>query len=153
MTDSNEDFDLNAQDLSNFNFDVEVPLRTAGALPSSRTQDMLQAALDEEDIEQVKAQLKHVWGHYQSLEFILNSHELHANALRAVQAQNPDIDIATLAARYYASVVLDQAYENAHATLFLVQFGITVPQALRAIYKELDYSDPEREPVIDTEAV
>ena len=53
--------------------DILLPLTPAGALPSSRTEDMLQDALDSDNIDVVKAQLAHIWGHYQSLEFMLNS--------------------------------------------------------------------------------
>lgn len=129
--------------------DAALPLRTAGALPSSRTEDMLADALASNDIDAVKAQLVHVWGHYQSLEFALNSLTLPeaAESFREAATEEglQDEDPITVALRAVAGPILEGAYDTAHAIGFFLSMGLTAPDALRQLYPDLDHSDPERE--------
>lgn len=129
--------------------------RTAGALPSSRTEDMLTQALESNDIDEVKGQLMHVWAHYQSLEFSLNDVTLNAQVLREAKAhtETHDVDDIELAVHFFAAPQLETAYEAAHQVNTVIALGMakTVPDALRVIYRDLDHSDPEREAFIEAE--
>ena len=127
--------------------DEVLPLRTAGALPSSRTEDMLAEALASDDIEHVKAQLQHVWGHYQSLEFALVEAAANTTGIRdgILEYGLQDEDPVDIVARIIALPVLEQAYNAAHRSLDGVAIGMTVPDTLRLIYSDLDHSDPARE--------
>lgn len=135
------------------------PVMTAGALPSSRTEDMLQAALDSTDLEEKNAHLKHIWAHYQSLEFALANTDLNTTILQEF-ADSEGIgrdQFAEFASKFFLMAVLNSAYETAHQTgLYLaIGFAETVPGALRQLYQGLDYSDPERDAeeavVVDTD--
>lgn len=124
--------------------------RTAGALPSSRTVSLLDEALASDDIDVVKAQLVHVWAHYQSLEFILNGAaeniETINNARSSDRVENDVTNDLELAAGYFATGAIDVAYENAHSIGFFMQvLGLSPMDALKMIYTTLDYSDPERD--------
>lgn len=126
-----------------------LPLRTAGALPSSRTEDMLADALASDNIDAVKAQLTHVWAHYQSLEFALNLAAQPAG-IKAIQDATreeglEDADPVAVTARAIATVILEGAYETAHQIGLFLSLGMSAPDALRTLYADLDFSDPERE--------
>jgi len=123
-----------------------VPARTAGQLPSSRTESLLTDALASDDIDTVKANLMHVWGHYQSLEFFINDVEANIKALNGAlndpDVEN-DIDPITLAAGFYNTAGIGMAYETAHESGGLgMLLGLTVPESLRLAYSDLDFSDP-----------
>lgn len=131
-----------------------LPFRTAGALPSSRTEGLLADALESDDIDVVKHHLIHTWLHYQSLEFALASEDKNAEAIREFVTNHdidhkPEIEVVT---RAYATGILEAAYDVAHETLSdpLFLLGITTaPQSLRTFYPGLDFTDPESEPAID----
>lgn len=128
-----------------------LPLSTAGALPSSRTEGMLQEALDTDDIQHVKSQLAHIWGHYQSLEFMVNA--LATDPADVIKAAHDTGIIETVAEaeamhaafRIAAEVFLLQAYQAGHTALDGLSYGLSVPDSLRNLYPQLDHSDPERE--------
>lgn len=126
-----------------------IPARTSGALPSSRTERLLTEALESDDINTVKAQLVHVWGHYQALEFFLSGVTANKETLQAAlddPALEHDIDPLDLAIGFFATGAVDIAYDAAHQTGMLTSLlGMTVPQALRMMFDYLDHSDPERE--------
>ena len=128
--------------------------RTAGALPSSRTFNMVTAALESGSEEHLAMELKHTRAHYESLEYALADEE---NIVAAIidalkegdlpQPQNLEETLA-LTARVYHKVVLDVAYETAHGIGFFMEvLGLNVQEALRVLYADtgLDFSDPERE--------
>lgn len=126
--------------------------RTAGALPSSRTFDMVTAALESKDTDQLSAELQHTRAHYESLEYALSDESRIVAAIidgieggELPRPQNLE-ETLTLAARAYHKVILDIAYETAHQVGFFMEaFGMSVQEALRTIYSDLDFSDPERE--------
>lgn len=129
-----------------------APRRTAGALPSSRTNDMVETALESDNIEAVKTELTHSRAHYQSLEFLLNDETAILESLRASIAAGEfptptTVDEALeLAVRIYANVVIDAAYDNAHeVALPMAVLGLSVQESLQSLYSHLDHSDPERE--------
>jgi len=124
-----------------------IPPRTAGSLPSSRTEGLLAQALESDDIDEVKAQLVHIWGHYQSLEFFLNDRAGIAETIRNAQAADleQDVDPVDLVIGFLSTGGTDMAYDLAHNALNGVAAGYTVPEALRVIYSHLDHTDPERE--------
>lgn len=126
-----------------------VPKRTAGALPSCRTEGMLANALASDNIDEVKAQLMHVWAHYQSLELLLHNREYNSGILALAKEETPihDLDDADLALGFFATGAIEVAYDNAHAVTDILDADLaeTVPQALRVIYPDNDYSDPERD--------
>ncbi|AYN56937.1 hypothetical protein HOU45_gp52 [Microbacterium phage Armstrong] len=133
--------------------DAVLPLRTHGALPSSRTEDQTVRALESDNIDEVKAQLAHVWAHYQSLEFIVNavSKNLEGIDVAATNGILPYAD-AEVALRVLATEGIEGAYQLAHATMDYIAFlGMTPPDAVRAVYAGagFDFSDPEREGAVD----
>lgn len=126
-----------------------LPARTAGALPSSRTQSLLEEALASDNIDDVKAQLVHVWAHYQSLEFMLVGWEANKKTVEAA-LEDPDVEVdvdpAEIPYRFFATGAIDIAYDNAHSVgFFMGLLGMPVTEALRNIYDHLDFNDPERE--------
>jgi hypothetical protein len=126
--------------------------RTAGALPSTRTFNMVTDALQSGDVEHLQMELQHTRAHYQSLEYMLNDEGAILTAINAeVEAgrvpkpETPE-EALQLAVRVYSKVVLDAAYDNAHEVGFFVAvLGMSVQDALQQIYGRLDFSDPERE--------
>lgn len=126
------------------------PIRTAGALPSSRTNDMVEDALSSDDIDQVKAELTHSRAHYQSLEFLLND---EATILATLQdsievgeypTPTTPAEALELAVRIYSKVVIEVAYDNAHRIGIFMAMGMSVQEALQTLYSNLDHTDPER---------
>lgn len=127
-----------------------IATRTAGALPSSRTFGQTEAALASDNIEEVKAQLSHVWAHYQALEYIVHDRAANAetirNALADETVENDVEDLIDLVTGYFATGAIEIAYGTAHSTLPLISIlGLDVQAALRELLPQLDYSDPERE--------
>lgn len=123
--------------------------RTAGALPSSRTSSILDNTLKSNDIDLVKAQLMHVWAHYQALEFMVHDRDTVATIIAKAKLETTEHDVSDidLILGYYATGAIDVAYDIAHSTSDVIQAGraSTVPEALRFIFSDLDFSDPERE--------
>lgn len=115
-----------------------APERTTDQLPSTSTESLLIEALASDDIDEVKAELRHVWGHYQSLEYFLSDTANIINAARLMMADSAvdnDLDPIELVARLSASEVIDQAYENAHSAIgFRNILGLEMPDAVRFIY-------------------
>lgn len=126
------------------------PFRTAGALPSTRTFGLVEDALESEDIDVVKAELAHTRAHYQSLEYTLNDEETILTELRTSIAEGeyptpttPD-EALELAVRVYSTAIVEVAYANAHnIDFFVVALGMHVQDALKQLYSNLDFSDPE----------
>lgn len=135
-----------------------VPLNTAGALPSSRTSFMLGDALAEEaPLSLTKNELVHTRAHYDSLELMLNA-VAHDPApmydIVEIALENPAenliltdrekiiIDVVT---RVYAHNILTAAYQAAHETLDDVTDTVTVHEAMKITYPQLDFSDPTKE--------
>ena len=135
-----------------------VPARTAGELPSSRTYQQQLDAMASDDINSVKAQLAHVWAHYQSLEFLLSgvahNKETISLALNDEDVEN-DISELDLALGFFAVGAVGIAYHMAHESMGIAQlfFGGDVQAALRELYPYLDYTDPAKIEVVDTDAI
>lgn len=95
----------------------ELMPRTVEDLPSTRTESLLYVALESDDIEVVKANLTHVWLHYQSLELAVANAANVEESLEEL-SKNPafdqDLPPFSLAARFFSSVVILNAYELAH---------------------------------------
>lgn len=132
--------------------DEKLALRTAGALPSSRTFGMVTDAIASGDVEALTMELQHTRAHYQSLEYMLNSEdrafEVITQGIADGEVPAPETveDAIRLALRFTATVALEAAYDNAHQTgFFIAVLGMDVQTALQQIYGELDFSDPERE--------
>ncbi|WIC89476.1 hypothetical protein SEA_BAJUNIPER_53 [Microbacterium phage BAjuniper] len=130
----------------------KLPTRTAGALPSSRTNGMVTDALASEDVEALSHELIHTRAHYQSLEFMLSDEgrafEVLKQGIADGEVPEPTtVDEAIqLALRFSATVALEAAYDTAHSTgFFIAVLGMDVQGALRQLYPHLDHSDPERE--------
>lgn len=130
------------------------PVRTAGALPSTRTEDVLYTnAMESEDLATVKAILHHVWSHYQALEFLLHGRDMNQAVLQQAKAgaelDGLDIDRtdSELAVDYFATGAIETAYAVAHMVNDIIEAGLadTAPQALRVVFNDYDYSDPARE--------
>lgn|GEM_PF-5957228 len=129
------------------------PVRTAGALPSTRTYGMVEEALASDDIEVVKAELVHSRAHYQALEYMLNSEARLIETFLDGLANDPETpkpetteDVVRILARVYGTVVLEAAYDTAHSTgFFMGVLGMDLQTALQNLYADLDWSDPERE--------
>ena len=125
------------------------PFRTAGALPSTRTFWMVEDALESDDIDVVKTELVHTRAHYQSLEYILNDEQTILTSLRAaIEAgkyptpTTPD-EALELAVRVYSKVIVDGGYDNAHNIGFFIEaLGMSVQDALKQRYSNLDFGDP-----------
>jgi hypothetical protein len=136
--------------------DANLPLRTHGALPSSRTESQTEEALASDDIELVKAQLAHVWGHYQSLEFIVNAVKQNFEGVAGlvdtgfIRADDTKLG-AEVALRVLAGKGIEGAYKLAHFSMDLVAVGASPAEAIRAVYDGagFDFSDPQREDQID----
>lgn len=140
----------------NTNLDAQLPARTAGSLPSTRTFGMVEDALASENIDEVKAELIHTRAHYQSLEYMLNSEAriietiLKANENAANDPEQPAPETfeetVRLIVRLYSSVITDSAYDTAHSVgFFMGVLGMDLQEALRTLYDDLDHRDPERE--------
>jgi len=132
--------------------DEKLPIRTAGALPSSRTFGMVTEAIESQDVEQLTHELMHTRAHYQSLEYVLNGEARALEVLKEgiADGQVPEpqtVDEALqLAFRFAGTVALEAAYDTAHQTgFFIAVLGMDVQTALQQLYPELDFSDPERE--------
>ncbi|UGL61867.1 hypothetical protein SEA_FRANKLIN22_54 [Microbacterium phage Franklin22] len=132
--------------------DAKLERRTAGALPSSRTFDMVTQALESGDPEVIGMELQHSRAHYQSLEYMLNSEQrildVINEGIEAGEVPTPTNvqEALALAVRFINTVALEAAYDTAHGTGFFVAvLGMNVQSALQNLYPELDHSDPERE--------
>lgn len=133
------------------------PVGTAGALPSSRTEALLNDALNSNDINAVKLELIHTWAHYQSLEFVLNAAAtdpkvIRDSAMHLIFASGLDLnaltqgDLLDLVTRIYARGVLEKGYKTAHESLSLItSHNVSVSDALRMLYSALNHADPEVE--------
>lgn len=137
---------------NNIQLDNIIPLRTAGALPSSRTEDMLETALASDNIDAVKTELEHVWAHYQSLEFMLNATAQNSAAIDGSvkeilgdegYATATPAELIEAATRVVAGPVLENAYLVAHHAGFGARVtDSTISSALRECYPQLDHTDP-----------
>ncbi|AVR57213.1 hypothetical protein SEA_RONA_52 [Microbacterium phage Rona] len=156
--------------------DEHLPLRTAGALPGTRTFGQVEEALNSADIDEVKAELVHTRAHYQALEYMLNSEERILETILAGIARDAELgeeaevpapqtveEAVRLVVRLYGSVIVESAYDTAHSTgFFMGVLGMDLQTSLQNLFGDLDWSDPERElseaelqalatPVVDTE--
>lgn len=133
-----------------------LPQRKAYQLPSVQTEHQLEVALEADDIESVKSQLVHVWGHYQALEILLHAADNNNDSmLGAVHTfcddQGLDFDsltatqALTLAQRITATEFVDFAYDITHqTTLAIVLGGLTMPEAVKSGFSQLDFTDPDK---------
>jgi hypothetical protein len=135
------------------------PDRTAGQLPSSRTMEScFLKPMASDDIDEVKAALKHIWFHYQVLELVVSDRKgtalVFENAKKAVEAGTHEQDVTDLemATGYMAVGVVEGAYTVAHEVGMLYSMlGLDPITALKAAaFSHLDFSDPAFE-VTDAE--
>lgn len=136
----------------------------AYGLPSVHTQEhLLDAALESDDIEVVKAHLQHVWDHYQALEFALASYDFNKGALLD-GIEDHDLqeawaaDPAGVAVQAIGTNIILATYEAAHsAETFAQMLGINPTDMLRDVYAEAlggedAFNDPTAaDGVVDTE--
>lgn len=128
--------------MSNAKLDEALPPTTAGDLPSSLTYHQMEAALAETDIDMVKAQLIHVWAHYQALEFMLAGEALNIAATKETikELHLEDVDLHDLTARVYSNGIILAAYEAAHlAGKIMFASGVPIGLALRTLFTDLDH--------------
>ncbi|UVF61110.1 hypothetical protein SEA_EULA_55 [Microbacterium phage Eula] len=137
--------------------DAVLPKQTAGSLPGTRTFGMVTEAIESRDVDQLIRELEHTRAHYQSLEYMLNNEDQIAKTIIGSftdpEARDAGIpvpatleEVVHLAVRVYANEVLGAAYDTAHQVgLPMALMGLDVQDALKMIYSDLDFSDPERE--------
>lgn len=133
--------------------DAALPRPTAGALPSSRTFGMVTQAIESKDVAELTHELEHTRAHYQSLEYMLNNEDAIVKTILGSFEEAEELPTPTTieeavryTARVFATEVLMAAYDSAHQIgLPMALMGLDVQDALKMLYSDLDFSDPERE--------
>lgn len=129
------------------------PKQTAGQLPSSVTKPtLLDAALKSDDIDTVKAALRHVWFHYQALELNLHDRQTNLDMFKAVRTAVEDgtyvddvQDEFEIATGFMAIGMIEAAHDEAHKAAFLSSIlGLDPTETFKGIgYSHLDFSNPD----------
>lgn len=145
-----------------FDFNQAFPssFKPAGALPSSRTEGMTDEVVapfrdsDDDAVLALAIEAMHLRGHYQSLEYAVAAVDINievieklvenATTKHGLDATDPK-QLIEFIARFYAASVVTYAYDTTHMSMPLMSMGATAGEAIRAVYPNLDYSDPERE--------